>query len=54
MRIWSKDNLVVISEKQAPPDFIPINKGLKGHFAEKKYVDFLFVYQETAKELGML
>jgi hypothetical protein len=52
MRVWSKDNLVLVSEKQAPEDFMVINE-YRSHFGSKKYKEYLWIYRETAEKLGM-
>ena len=51
MRIWSQNNLVFVSEKEAPPDFIVIET-FHSHLSGKKYTEYLFIHQDTARKLG--
>ena len=53
MRVWSKDNLVIISEKQAPHDFVKVCE-YKTHFGEKKYTEYLFIHHDIAKKIKIM
>ena len=57
MRIWSKNNLVVISESSAPSDFKVIysfeSSITNTTNTHKKYKEYLFVHEYTYKFLGL-
>ena len=52
MRVWSQHNLVIVSEKQAPPDFIAL-KTFGSHLRGTKYTESIFVHQEIAAKLKL-
>jgi site-specific DNA-adenine methylase len=52
MRIWSKNNLVFVSEKEAPQDFVPIET-FHSHLNEKKYIEYLFIHRDIVTGLYM-
>ena len=52
MRVWSKHNLVLVSEKTAPRDFVKVGE-YRSHFGEKMYTEYLFIYEDIARKLGL-
>ena len=50
MRKWSVENLVLITERSAPHDFIPVSE-YPSHMGEKKYTTYLFMHKNTRKKL---